>query len=194
MILLIEIQRQVIIQTTIPNETIMHHLAFLVESFVRDYTAENHRELIKWLYPGQSEYSSLSMYTTEPKPGHHNRGDASYNGKYGILYGWNGDLVIVFHDSEHGKRAVVFEIKRGRHIQLSDSQKRFFKELKSAKINGNLGDFLHKLQDVKVVIVHCTNFEIKNWNRSNLPIRIKFIQNQWCNIFNSGDNNEETSM
>ncbi len=142
----------------IPDGHMNGYLGRLVEQIVIDHILANHQKIIKDIYPEQSAFSNLQMLKTDPD-GNGQYGVGQITGKKGswLVHGWNGDLVLLLHDQEYGKRAIIFEIKFGR-INLSKSQRVFFKKVSIDKPDY----FMSGLNDIKVFMVHCTDLDIKS--------------------------------
>lgn len=142
----------------IPDGNMNGYIGRLVEEIVIDHILHNHQKLIHDIYPDQSEFSTMQILKTDPD-GNRQHGVGQITGKKGswIIHGWNGDLVLILHDKEYGKRAIIFEIKYGR-INLSDSQKIFFKKASM----DNPDYFMRGLNDIKIFIVHCTDLDLRS--------------------------------
>ena len=142
----------------IPVNSMHGYVGRLVEEIVINHILHNHPKLIHDIYPDQSEFTAMQTLKTDPD-GHGQYGVGEITGKKGswIIHGWNGDLVLILHDKEYGKRAIIFEIKYGR-INLSDSQKKFFKKASMDKPDY----FMRGLNDIKIFVVHCTDLDLKS--------------------------------
>lgn len=114
----------------------------------------NHKEIIQMIYPDIEEKSAiqiLNTYATEfrVKP----IGHIGMKNRKKVVYGWYGDLVLIINSKQHGKRAIIFEIKYG-NGRLSNGQKEFFKQA----VKGTPSNYMPKLNDLKIFIVHMSKF------------------------------------
>ena len=138
----------------IPDAEMNRIMGDLAEKIAINEIVKNHRQIIQMIYPDTEEKSAiqiLNTYATEfrVKP----IGHIGMKNRKKTIYGWYGDLVMIIHSKQHGKRAIIFEMKYGKG-KLTNGQKEFFKEA----INESPSDYMPKLNDLKIFIVHMSKF------------------------------------
>lgn len=128
-------------------------LAYLVEDYMKGHLRGNIVPIIEATFPDMIGQENISLRFFNPVPNTIKEMGSS-NGSN--LYGWHGDLCLLIHSKEHGKRAIIFEIKFG-HIHISKPQHKFFIQVKE-----NCSAFMDKLEDVHIYIVNAFDFDVKN--------------------------------
>jgi hypothetical protein len=150
---------------TFTSEHVKGKLALLVESLIIDYILMNRENILKIVYPEQSGGISSRWLMPHPnstgevgllkRAGGKNR-DAKYFKNVYKVSKWYGDFGMVLNDKEHGKRAVIFEIKHGR-VCISTGQHKFFQEIKA-----NPNKFMDNLKEVTIIIARGYNLDLEN--------------------------------
>lgn len=129
----------------------------IAEQIAISHIVQNHKQIVHEIYPDIQEQSVVQIYNTyatefrEMTIGHIGM---KYRKK--VIYGWYGDLVLIINSKEHGKRAIIFEVKYG-NSKFTNGQKEFFRKVAN---EGHPSNYMPKLEELKIFIVRMSNFSI----------------------------------
>ncbi|MCK4545141.1 hypothetical protein KAU43_06345 [candidate division WOR-3 bacterium] len=143
------------------NGELNHYLGLFVEKIIKDHIIKNHKGIMLIAFPEQSKQTSIKIFNIDSQKNmifkgmKINRARIQY-GDNPTIYGWNGDMALLLNDGEHGKKALIIEIKYGSTSTLTKPQSDFF-----CKVSTHKADyFMDKLQELKIFIIHCKSINI----------------------------------
>ena len=128
----------------------------VAELLARNFLKKNQELLIKNIIGEIEGNSTLQIFQTQPTTDKV-IGSTTYGVHKKIIYGWNGDFVIIFNNKLLGKSAIIFEVKYGESI-LTKPQKKFFEEVYKEK---DKSCFMKSLDNIKIIIIRIHDFDLK---------------------------------
>lgn len=150
------------INRKLSQEKLNSHLGRIAETIIKQDILANAKSIVKSAYPEQSDNTSIQFFEII-SDGIHGRdmghmicGKNSLGLHCSKIYGWHGDLGIILNDKEHGKRALIIEIKYG-NSKLTKPQTDFFLKVSTHPP----GYFMKGLNGLNILIFQCTTIDFK---------------------------------
>jgi len=120
------------------------------------YIKAKREVIVSGVYPDiPDEFVDVKTIYTHPN-GTKELGHIVRHGNTALIHGWHGDIGFLINGKDFGKKAIIFEIKFG-HIHVTPGQREFFDD-----IIKNPSKYMKHLDEVKVFLVHCVNFDLEH--------------------------------
>lgn len=140
-----------VLRLTFDSEVVRGRVARLVEDLLTGYIARNKYPLARELFP-EGDWQRSCVEVVWPFSGSSPRPVGHLTGRHRTrVYHWHGDVALLVHRKDLGKRAAIFEVKYGREAKPSDAQKKFFRGILKEPER-----YMNGLGAARVFVVRCT--------------------------------------